>query len=55
MEILQCENCLEYTLKKEHCSAATVAPKPPKFSVQDKYEDLRRKAKEPERIKKGLL
>ena len=55
MQILRCVECKEYTLEEIHCSAKAVPPAPPKFSVEDKYADLKRKVKEPERIEKGWL
>ncbi len=55
--ILKCLNCSNYTTKKdcEKCSGKTVSPKPPKFSLQDKYQQYRREAKKEELIKKELL
>jgi len=42
----KCLSCKNYTFKKNcpKCGAETVTPHPPKFSPQDKYGDLRRKA-----------
>ena len=51
--ILFCAKCNIYTMK-EHCpkcNTKTSAPKPAKFSPEDKYGDYRRKAKKQE----GLL
>ena len=37
------------------CNEETINPKPPKFSIEDKYSDYRRKAKAELWIKEGLL
>ncbi|MDP2749666.1 MAG: nucleolar RNA-binding Nop10p family protein [Nanoarchaeota archaeon] len=45
--ILKCSKCGSYTLKEScNCGSATTNPKPAKFSPEDKYAHLRRKAKE---------
>ena len=51
----QCGSCQTYTLEEKcpGCGAATVPPKPPKFSLDDKYADLRRQIKKEALIKKG--
>ena len=54
-EILLCQKCSTFTLEKEHCSEKTIPPKPPKFSPSDKYAAYKRKVKEPDLRKKGLL
>ncbi len=56
-EIRKCPKCGTYTLKTicPLCGAKTEIAKPQKFSPDDKYAFYRRKAIEPERIKKGLL
>ena len=55
--ILFCERCKEYTLHENcpRCGEKTFQNIPPKFSVDDKYEDLRRKAKEEMYREKGFL
>lgn len=55
--ILYCLKCKKYTMKDSCpiCNAETVANKPPKYSPEDKYGDLRRKVKEPEYKAKGLI
>ena len=54
---MKCPNCGRYTLKKvcPVCGSKTVSSKPPKYSPNDKYESYRRKMKEPERKRLGLL
>jgi len=54
--ILKCLKCQKYTLQSEcsQCGAKTIAPKPPKFSPQDKYGHLRREVKKSELKEKGL-
>ena len=57
LHIHTCSSCKGYTLEKKcpKCKAETVLPKPPKFSLVDKYANYRRKAKREELIKKNLL
>lgn len=45
--ILRCNKCLSYTLKKicSHCNVETNSTKPAKFSLQDKYGKYRREYK----------
>ncbi|MEW5896766.1 MAG: nucleolar RNA-binding Nop10p family protein [Nanoarchaeota archaeon] len=44
-----------YTLEKKcSCGAETVVPRPPKFSLKDKYAPLRREIKR-EELKKKML
>ena len=44
--ILKCTSCNNYTLdEKCKCGETAITPRPPKFSVEDKYADYRRKAK----------
>jgi len=47
--ILKCSKCDIYTMKNKCpvCNEETINPKPPKFSIEDKYSDYR--------IKEGLL
>lgn len=54
--ILHCARCSVYTMEKIclMCGAATVAPHPPKFSLDDKYADYRREEKKKELIIKKL-
>ncbi len=52
--ILYCQTCEKYTLKDECCSAKTIPPKPPKFSLVDKYASYRREAKKADLVKRGL-
>lgn len=53
--IYTCAVCGTYTMLQKHCSKATQSVKPAKFSPDDKYADMTRKAKEDERRKQGLL
>jgi len=55
MEILQCPDCKEYTLKSTHCDQPAVPPRPARFSVEDKYAGLKREVKLENRKKRGLL
>jgi H/ACA ribonucleoprotein complex subunit 3 len=44
--ILKCDSCKKYLLSNIcGCGGKCVNPKPPKYSVEDKYADYRRKAK----------
>ena len=47
VEILRCVNCNSYTLKDKcpYCNNKTVSPKPAKFSIEDKYQKYRLKAR----------
>ena len=56
--IYKCSSCLRYTLE-DTCPSCekkerTVLPRPPKFSLEDKYADLQREVKKEELVKKGL-
>ncbi|MEM4633895.1 MAG: nucleolar RNA-binding Nop10p family protein [Candidatus Anstonellaceae archaeon] len=42
----KCISCGAYTLSEEHCGRQTRMAHPPKFSIQDKYAEYRRKARE---------
>jgi H/ACA ribonucleoprotein complex subunit 3 len=55
--ILFCENCKQYTLHETCliCGGKALPPQPPKFSVEDRYEQLKRKAKEVLYKKRELL
>ena len=55
MEILQCQECSEYTLDSKHCDQPTIPPRPARFSVEDKYAHLKREAKLEKRKQRGLL
>ena len=53
--IYKCISCGKYTIKEEcSCGGKAMLPRPPKFSLDDKYADLKRKAKKEELIKRGL-
>lgn len=53
--IHKCSSCGKYTLKEEcACGGKIILPRPPKFSLEDKYADLKRKVKKEELIEKGL-
>ncbi|HDN81394.1 MAG: RNA-protein complex protein Nop10 [Methanomicrobia archaeon] len=47
MKIRKCFSCGTYTFKQEcpKCHSQTYYPKPPKFSLEDKYGKYRRKLK----------
>jgi len=55
MEILRCQKCGQYTLEPSHCNQQAIPPRPPRFSVEDKYADLKRKAKQEDLKKRGLI
>jgi len=42
-------------MKAECCGEKTINPKPAKFSPEDNYADYRRRAKEEDRKKEGLI
>jgi H/ACA ribonucleoprotein complex subunit 3 len=53
--IYKCLSCGKYTLEEEcSCGGKAILPRPPKFSLDDKYADLKRKVKKEELQKKGL-
>ncbi len=54
--ILYCIPCKKYTLKAScpACDKPTVQPRPPKFSIQDKYAAYRREEKRKELEEKGM-
>jgi H/ACA ribonucleoprotein complex subunit 3 len=56
-KILQCPKCSTYTMKDKcpNCGTSTVQPKPAKWSPEDKYGDLRRKAKKEILIEKKAV
>ncbi len=53
----KCINCSRYTLEEKCplCLEVAVIPKPPKFSLDDKYIVYRAQVKKEERVRKGLL
>ncbi len=54
--ILKCIKCKKYSLEKVcECGGQCIEVKPPKYSPDDKYENLRRKAKEEDLQNKGLI
>lgn len=55
--ILKCNKCYIYTMKKvcPKCNNETINPWPPKFGIEDKYAEYRRKAKAEFWAKEGLL
>jgi H/ACA ribonucleoprotein complex subunit 3 len=54
--ILRCQKCSKYTLvEKCECGGVAIENKPPKYSPEDKYADYRRKAKEEQWKKEGLI
>lgn len=56
MHILRCEKCGTYSMDEVcGCGGKAVSVKPPKYSPDDKYAELRRKVKRPLLEEKGLL
>jgi H/ACA ribonucleoprotein complex subunit 3 len=56
MHILKCEKCGKYSMKEGcACGGRAVNVKPPKYSPDDKYAELRRKVKRQALEEKGLL
>jgi H/ACA ribonucleoprotein complex subunit 3 len=55
--IYKCPKCLSYTIKIKcsKCDGKTIAPKPPKFALNDKYDPMRREIRKKELEEKGLL
>ena len=54
--ILKCQKCGKYTLSvKCECGEKAVENKPPKYSPEDKYSMYRRKVKEKQWKKQGLV
>ncbi|MBI2102281.1 RNA-protein complex protein Nop10 [Candidatus Woesearchaeota archaeon] len=51
-----CSGCQQYTMhdKCPKCGTETHIPKPPKFSLVDKYGAYRREVKKKKLIEKGL-
>ena len=54
--ILKCGTCDAYTLSEEcsNCNSKAILPKPPKFSLIDKYSRFRRETKKEILKKKDL-
>ena len=54
--IHHCNSCKIYTLEQKcpQCEIKTIQPKPPKFSLTDKYAGYRRKVKIKELKEKNL-
>ena len=54
--IYKCISCNNYTLEEScKCGGKAVFPRPPMFSLDDKYAGLRRKVRKEELEKKGLV
>jgi H/ACA ribonucleoprotein complex subunit 3 len=55
--IHKCLKCKSYTLKIKciKCNTETVLPKPPKFSLNDKYAPYRRDVKREDLERQGLI
>ena len=54
--ILKCQKCGKYTLSQDcKCGGKAIENKSPKYSPEDKYADYRRKVKEPEWKKEGII
>jgi len=54
--LLKCQSCGSYTMKDEcKCGSKAASVKPLKYSPDDKYADLIRKAKRAALEEKGLL
>ena len=55
--IHKCGSCQLYTLHEAcpKCQGKTIIPKPPKFSLNDKYSSYRRESKKEEFAEKGFL
>ncbi|MBT5342810.1 ribosome biogenesis protein [Candidatus Woesearchaeota archaeon] len=54
--IHKCISCNNYTLNEEcKCGGKAIFPRPPKFSLDDKYAGLRRKVRKEALKKKGLV
>ncbi|MBT3814383.1 ribosome biogenesis protein [Candidatus Woesearchaeota archaeon] len=53
--IYKCISCNKYTLSEEcSCGGKAILPRPPKFSLDDKYAGMIREVKKKELKKKGL-
>ena len=54
--IYKCVKDNVYTMEKvcPRCNTATIVPRPPKFSLEDKYASLRRESKKKELQAKKL-
>ncbi|MEK6874981.1 MAG: nucleolar RNA-binding Nop10p family protein [Nanoarchaeota archaeon] len=55
-QLLMCKSCYSFTLKEQCiCGAKTYSPIPQRYSPEEKYVELKRQAKENDRIAAGLL
>ena len=54
--IHKCISCAHYTFEEtcSACGSATIMPRPPKYSPDDKYAAMKREIKKEELKKKGL-
>ena len=54
--IYKCVSCSSYTIEEKcsKCGEKAILPRPPKFSLDDKYAHLKREAKKEGFRKKGL-
>ena len=54
--IMICPVCHEYSMKEAcTCGQKLVDPKPPKYSPDDKYAEVKREIKDSEYKKRGLV
>jgi H/ACA ribonucleoprotein complex subunit 3 len=55
--IFICQKCKEYTMQKicPRCNLDSFPPQPAKYSPDDKYAELKRKAKSEDYKEKGLI
>lgn len=53
--IRKCVHDQRYTIEKEcpQCKKETIIPRPPKFSLQDKYAGMRRESKKKDLVKEN--
>ena len=56
-KIHKCTSCSQYTMGDIciSCGSKAIIPRPPKFSLTDKYANYRRKTRTKELIEKGLI
>ena len=52
--IMKCPECEKFTMKEE-CCTRTITTRPPKYSPDDKYKDIKREAKKDIIKKRGLI
>ncbi len=56
LHILRCQKCSKYVLSNPcECGGEAIENKPPKYSPEDKYADYRRKVKEEQWKKEGMI